>query len=222
VSYLGNQYSMRMRVDYGRQCQAVVREAMAAIAVCAMVTLAGCSGPARSASIAPLTPAPTTAARPTPTAAVLPTPSAANSTAPAPPSPAPTPCPVPAAVPGSGAQNLVASESVKAGLIAAFAAAKRLPQKQVAGIWPGDLYYGFLASTDTYWAVAWFSLTAEAPYQAQVDMQDGAGTGIFSRQGGQAWTMTQVGGEPFPRSGQLPVAMMSVWNMEYWYGSCSS
>jgi hypothetical protein len=213
---------MRMRVDYGRQCQAVVREAMAAIAVCAMVTLAGCTGPARSASIAPLTPAPTTAARPTPTAAVLPTPSAANSTAPAPPSPAPTPCPVPAAVPGSGAQNLVASESVKAGLIAAFAAAKRLPQKQVAGIWPGDLYYGFLASTDTYWAVAWFSLTAEAPYQAQVDMQDGAGTGIFSRQGGQAWTMTQVGGEPFPRSGQLPVAMMSVWNMEYWYGSCSS
>jgi hypothetical protein len=126
---------------------------------------------------------------------------------------------VPADPPGSGAQNLVASKSVQARLTATFAAGKQLPRKDVAYILPGSLYYGFLASTGTYWAVASFMLTAAAPFKAQVGMQDGGRTGIFTHQGGQAWQLIGSAGEPFPRAGQLPVAIMSVWAMKYW-GTC--
>lgn len=116
----------------------------------------------------------------------------------------------PAGLAGSGAQNLVASSSVKTALLAAFAAEKGWPASELTGPVPGSLYYGI--SGGTYWAVAHFGLTSSAPFQAQVDMQDGGNIGVFSRQGGQAWT-TRIGGEPFPCPGELPAGLMAVWGM---------
>jgi hypothetical protein len=150
----------------------------------------------------------------------------ASSARPAPPPSAPVahgssaaPAASPSASPaGSRAQNLVAGSAVKAALLAAFAAAKRLPQDEVTGPLPGTLYYGLDSSTGTYWAVARFGLTSSAPFQAAVDMQDGFNTGIFSRHGDQAWTV-RPGGIPFPCPGELPADLMSVWGMTS-SGSC--
>jgi hypothetical protein len=119
---------------------------------------------------------------------------------------------------GTRAQNLVAGSSVKAALLAAFVAAKGLPQDEVTGPLPGTLYYGLDSSTGTYWAVARFGLTSSAPAQAAVDMQDGFDTGVFSRHGDQAWTV-RPGGIPFPCPGELPADLMSVWGMTS-SGSC--
>jgi len=120
---------------------------------------------------------------------------------------------------GTGAQNLVASSNLKSALLAAFAGDKGLPQNDLTGPLPGTLYYGISASGE-YWAVAHFGLTSSAPFQAQVDMQDGGDIGVFSRQGDQAWAV-RLGGEPFPCPGELPADLMQVWGLTS-PGACSA
>ncbi len=117
-----------------------------------------------------------------------------------------------AAAAGVGAQNLVADSTLKAALLAAYAAHKGLPLDEVTGPLTGTLYYGIDNTSGTYWAVAQFGLTPSAPFDAQVDMQDGGSIGVFSRQGDQPWTV-RLGGIPFPCPGDLPANLMSVWGM---------
>jgi hypothetical protein len=112
----------------------------------------------------------------------------------------------------SGAQNLVASSTLKAALLAAFAAEKGLPTGDVTGPLPGTLYYG-ISGSGTYWAVADFSPASSAPLPAKVSMQDGGNIGVFSHQGGQAWAV-HTGGEPFPCPGELPADLMAVWGLK--------
>ncbi len=119
---------------------------------------------------------------------------------------------VPASSTEAGAQNLVASSDIQAALLAAYATEKGLPQAEVTGPLSGTLYYGIDNATGTYWAVAQFGLTASAPFNAEVNMQDGGNIGVFSRQGDQPWTV-RLGGIPFPCPGVLPADLMSVWGM---------
>jgi hypothetical protein len=121
---------------------------------------------------------------------------------------------------GAGAQNLVADGTVKAALLAAYAAHKGLPLDEVTGPLTGTLYYGIDNASGTYWAVAQFRLTPSAPFDAQVNMQDGGSIGVFSRQGGHSWTV-RLGGIPFPCPGDLPADLMSVWGMTS-AGSCDA
>jgi hypothetical protein len=158
---------------------------LGALVTLVLAGLAGCAGSAHSATTPPR-------------------PSGTHS------SPGRTATTPPAGLAGSGAQNLVASSTVKAALLAAFAAEKGLTTGELTGPLPGSLYYG--VSGSTYWAIAHFGLTSSAPFQAQVDMQDGGNIGVFSRQGGQAWT-TRIGGEPFPCPGELPADLMTVWGI---------
>jgi hypothetical protein len=140
----------------------------------------------------------------------------------APPAPPPTPsrsvspaassAATAAATPEAGTQNLVAGSTVKAALLAAFAAMKGLPQDEVTGPLPGSVYYGIDGPTGTYWAVARFELTSSAPMQAAVGMQDGGNIGVFTSKGGQAWAV-HTGGIPFGCPGELPPGLMSVWGM---------
>ncbi|MGD0881307.1 MAG: hypothetical protein ABSB09_07055 [Acidimicrobiales bacterium] len=97
-------------------------------------------------------------------------------------------------------------------LLATFAASKQMPVSYFTGPTAGTLYYAYLPSTGTYWALAHFGITPAAPIQTGVDMQDGGDVGVFRRQTGGEWTMT-VGGEPFPCPGQIPDAVMSVWGL---------
>jgi len=91
-------------------------------------------------------------------------------------------------------------------------AEKGLPPAEVTGPVPGTLYYGLDNATETYWAVATFSLTGSASFDAQVSMQDGGNVGVFSHESGQGWT-ARFGGIPFPCPGELPADLMSVWGM---------
>lgn len=117
---------------------------------------------------------------------------------------------LPAGAAGADAHNLAANGALKAALLAAYAAAKGLPEADVTGPLPGTLYYG-IAST-TYWALAQFSLTPSAPPQAAADMQGGGNIGVFSRHGDQAWTV-RFGAIPFPCPGELPADLLSVWGI---------
>jgi hypothetical protein len=119
---------------------------------------------------------------------------------------------------GASARNLVADSAVRASLLAAYATAKRLPEDEVTGPLPGTLYYGTVTASGTYWAVATFGLTSSAPFEAEVNMQDGGNIGVFSRTAAQPWTV-RLGGIPFPCPGELPAELMSVWGMTS-PGSC--
>jgi hypothetical protein len=77
---------------------------------------------------------------------------------------------------------------------------------------PGSVYYGYLPTTGTYWAVADFALSSTASQQTQVNFQDGGSRGVFHRLADQAWQVT-VGGYPWPCPGDLPDEMRSVWNL---------
>jgi hypothetical protein len=112
----------------------------------------------------------------------------------------------------TGAQNLVASASLKAQLLAAYLAQKAYQPGWVTGPTAGSVYYGFLPSTNTYWAMATFAPAPGAPQQVNVGMQDGGGTGVYTAVSGQPWTV-HFAGVPFPCPGALPQPLMAVWNI---------
>jgi hypothetical protein len=117
---------------------------------------------------------------------------------------------------GGAAQNLVATAQVKAALVATYVAHMHFPAADIAGTTPGSVYYGYLPSTQTYWAMATFDPTAagQQAYQIQVGMQDGGGTGIFNMASGAA-SWTQIGqydsDGDLPCASQLPAALIAVW-----------
>jgi hypothetical protein len=106
----------------------------------------------------------------------------------------------------------VANATLRAELLAAYAAAKQMPESYFNGPLPGTLYYGYEPSTRTYWALARFSLTPAASLQAGVDMQDGGDTEVFMRPSGHSWKGTIVD-IPGPCPGTLPAAVMTLWGL---------
>jgi hypothetical protein len=155
-----------------------------------------------------------TPAEPTPTPTITPapskpTPSTGRSNSPG----AETTTPPPATSTGTAsAENLPIPDDVRQQLVTAFVAAKKVQPSEVSGTKPGTVYYGYLPATDTYWAVAEFSLSPSASEQTKIDFQDGADQATFHRQAGQPWQVT-IGDIPWPCPGDLPDAMMSAWNM---------
>lgn len=116
----------------------------------------------------------------------------------------------------AGAQNLVATAAVKGALVATYVARTGFPAAEIAGTAPGSVYYGYLPSTQTYWALATFVPTAagEQDPQIQVGMQDGGATGIFTM-ASSATSWTYVGqyesDGDLPCASQLPSALIAVW-----------
>jgi hypothetical protein len=115
--------------------------------------------------------------------------------------------------PASGAaQNLAATAALKTALTAAFVAHSNLPAAEVAGTAPNSVYYGYLPSTSTYWAVAGFVPTANASYNTQVAMQDEGCCGIFTMKAGGSWTYV-AGYLGAPCTGQIPAVLEQLWNL---------
>lgn len=169
------------------------------------VGLAGCSAPQHHASRATSTTAP---------AATATTSASATSE---PPSTTTSPASVRSSVATTApqaARNLQATDQLRAQLLAAFAQGKGYPQSDFSGPVAGSLYYAYLPSTDTYWALATFSLVPGSPFQLSVDMQDGANEGIFSMPSGGSWQV-RFGGIPFPCRGNFPDVLASVWALSY-------
>jgi hypothetical protein len=110
------------------------------------------------------------------------------------------------------AQNLTATSAVKAALTAAYVAHSGLPASEVAGTAPNSVYYGFLPSTGTYWAIADFVPTSDSNTQTQVAMQDDGCCGIFTMPSGGTWTYAgSFLGTPCP--GQVPAQLSAVWHL---------
>ena len=110
------------------------------------------------------------------------------------------------------AQNLPATAAIKSQITAVYVAHNTLPAAQVAGTAPGSVYYGFLPSTNTYWAIAGFVPTSNSSTQTQVAMQDDGCCGIFSMAAGGSWTFV-AGYLGSPCTGQIPAALMALWNL---------
>jgi hypothetical protein len=114
--------------------------------------------------------------------------------------------------PSTTAQNLPATDQLRSDLLTAFVAFKQLPASYFTGPNPGTLFYAYVPSTESYWALAHFSLTASATSAAQIGMQDGGDIGIFTRQANEPWKV-MGGGIPFPCPGELPVEAMNLWGL---------
>ncbi|HVA07250.1 MAG TPA: hypothetical protein VNG12_10970 [Acidimicrobiales bacterium] len=114
----------------------------------------------------------------------------------------------------SGApRNLAATAAVKASITAVYVAARNLPASQVAGTAPGTVYYAYVPSTQTYWAIAGFEPNGSATMQTQVAMQDDGCCGIFTQTAGGNWTFVSgYLGEPC--TGQIPASLMALWGLQ--------
>lgn len=109
-------------------------------------------------------------------------------------------------------QNLVATAAIKSALTAAYVAHNGLPAAEVAGTAPNSVYYAYLPSTSTYWAIANFLPTATASQNTDVAMQDDGCCGIFTMTSGGSWTYAAgfLGG---PCTGQIPAALEELWHL---------
>lgn len=111
-----------------------------------------------------------------------------------------------------GVQNLVASNGVQTQLINVFAAYKQIPMSEMTGIQQGTLYYAYDPSTGTYWAMANFNVSANAPQAVQVDLQDGGNMGMFKMTSGGDWQMELGGVPPVCAYGPFfPAAVLAAW-----------
>jgi hypothetical protein len=125
--------------------------------------------------------------------------------------PTATPSPSASAGPG-GVQNLVASNSVQTQLINVFAAYKQIPMSEMTGIQQGTLYYAYDPSTSTYWAMAYFNVSANAPQAVQVDLQDGGNMGMFKMTSGGGWQMELGAVPPVCAYGTyFPAGVLAAW-----------
>lgn len=139
-------------------------------------------------------------------AATVPPPAASTITSPAPSTVGP---------PTSGpAEDLVATASIKAALVNAFATYDHIPLPDVSGTYPGSVYYAYDPSDRTYWALATMQPQAAAPTDVVVKFQDGADRAIFAHRSGSAWSVVSLVGEPpcLARQG-LPPAIESLWRL---------
>jgi outer membrane murein-binding lipoprotein Lpp len=178
------------------------RTALVGAAIVGVVSLAGCTSAKPAAG--PSTAVPRLAASPVATPSARSSAIASSGTATTPAAP-------------SAPRNLTLTPAVKAQLVAAFVAAKKINADEVTGETPGSGYYAYLPATRTYWALAGFTLSSKASYQTQVDTQDGGGHFLFSRRAGEPWTGSATG-IPWPCPGQLDPALSRLWNLPYLAG----
>jgi hypothetical protein len=106
----------------------------------------------------------------------------------------------------------VVTPDIKSELTAVYVAARMLPADQVAGTVSGSVYYAYLPSTNTYWAIASFEPNSSSTEQTQVAMQDDGCCGIFTRTTGN-WTFVS-GFMGSPCTGQIPASLMTLWGLQ--------
>jgi hypothetical protein len=120
----------------------------------------------------------------------------------------------------SRAHNLPMTEAVRANLVAAFAAARDLDARFVAGTVPGSVYYGYDPGTGAYWALADFSASNAArveherlqgtPNDPYVAFQDGPM--VLSQTTGTAWRLvTDTGG--LVCTPPVPAPLLALWGV---------
>ena len=108
----------------------------------------------------------------------------------------------------------MATTADKTALTAAFVAYKKVPAQDIAGTEAGAVYYAYVPSTGTYWALASFLPSSTASQDTLVGLQDGGRTGIFTKPTGGSWTMIAMGFVPFcPTRTAIPPEVRTVWGL---------
>lgn len=162
----------------------------AVAAVAAGLLVVACSSPAHHGAASSIT-----------TTSTVPTASTVVSTSTKPPS---------AGVP----VNLVASDAIKADLVAAFIRFDGISAQDVLGAEPGSVYYAYVPSTGIYWALGRIEPSASAPTQVLVRFQDGANYAVFAQPSGSNWSVVDLIGEPAClQAAGLPSAVEQVWHL---------
>jgi hypothetical protein len=97
-------------------------------------------------------------------------------------------------------------------LLTAFAGLKNIPASDVAGSRPGSIYYGYVPSTETYWAMASYEPASTDPLTVTVSFQDGGEMGMFKKVGSGPWQATLGGAPPFcAEVSFFPQAVLETW-----------
>lgn len=116
--------------------------------------------------------------------------------------------------------NVHVDDSVRAALVAAFAAGRHLDPTYVAGTVPGSVYDAYDPATQTFWVLADFSASAAAlkahqrlqgtPSDPLVQFQDGPM--VLSRTVGSSWKLvSDTGGLICPP--RPPAAILALWSV---------
>lgn len=175
------------------------RVRLVALGLMAAVSVGACAGqPAGSVAGSPSSQAPTSHVIPTTTATPSPNATEPNATPTA----------------NGGIQNLVISSAGKSELTAAYAASIGVPISDVqgAGPLPGETYYAYEPTTNTYWAMAGFDASATAPPDAIGTFQDRGTEGLFKKVGAGAWQVSPTGDTNYCGVLQFfPAAVLTAW-----------
>ncbi len=119
-------------------------------------------------------------------------------------------------VPAPAAQNLPVSTAVRNQLIASWVRAQHISFADVAGTRPGSVYYGFLRFTNTSWAVADFTPSAEAIRAPGSDgplVQFQDGPWVFSQPADGSWKLVTDSGGMGLCPQEVPQPLAEVWHL---------
>jgi hypothetical protein len=127
--------------------------------------------------------------------------------------PAPSTEPPTSSLPSSGpTESLTPSAQDLAAFEAAYASFRSIPESDIGGVVAGSTHEAFQPSAQLFWGTARYEPSQSAGQDA-ASFQDGGNIGVFTRTTGGAWKMVEVGGEPFPCPGELPVDVLSAWGL---------
>ncbi len=119
-------------------------------------------------------------------------------------------------VPAAAAQNLPVSATVRNQLTATWVRAQHISFADVAGTRPGSVYYGSLRSTNTSWAVADFTPSAEAIHAPGSDgplVQFQDGPWVFSQPADGSWKLVTDSGGMGLCPQAVPQPLAEVWHL---------
>jgi hypothetical protein len=122
------------------------------------------------------------------------------------------PQPVAAAAGQVPAARLVIGPAVQRHLLGLYAAYRHVAVSGIAPAGPGEVL-GARQRGGTDWAMIHWQPSGRAGHAAAAGFQDGAGTGVFIRPPGRAWTVAGLGGLPSGCAVHVPGAVRRLWHL---------
>jgi hypothetical protein len=115
------------------------------------------------------------------------------------------------AVIGSPTATTTVTSPIASALTAAYATHRHIPASAVTGVRKGTLRTAYDSATKAHWATAGFFPSPTASAKVLLGFQDGASTGVFTKQGSAAWRMVGYGSQSMSCSALLPAAVRNAW-----------
>lgn len=122
------------------------------------------------------------------------------------------PQPVEAAAGQAPAARLVIGPATQRHLLGLYAAYRHIAAAGIAPAGPGEVL-GARRRGGTDWAMIHWQPSGRAGQAAAAGFQDGAGTGVFIRPPGGAWTLAGLGGLPSGCAVRIPGAVRRLWQL---------